>query len=557
MNEMIRQNYISYLKSALLLCTGILIISIIILSLVPPVSRDALVHHLAVPKLYLKHGGIYEIPFMPFSYYPMNLHLLYMIPLYFGNDILPKFMHFVFGLLTAWFIFLYLRTRTYKLYGLLGALIFLSTPVILKLSTTVYVDLGEIFFSFASIYYIFEWTRKEFRAKYLILAGIMCGLSLGTKYNGLATCFLLTLFIPVISVRSGGKNGFFKPAGYALIFLIISMVVFSPWMIRNYAWKGNPIYPLNDKLFNPPENPLKNTDFQAEKVKMNRGFFTYRSMVYGEKGWEIALLPLRIFFQGKDGDPQYFDGRLNPFLLFLPFFAFLKTGRSMDHHVTLEKKFLLWFAVLFFCVSFFSAVLRVRYIAPVIPPLVILSVFGLHNLFSRINDWKAFIARRTGNVLVTMAVFLMIILNTRYLIELFEYVKPVPYLKGEVSRDEYIAHYRPEYPAMQYINENLDARAKVFFMFIGNRGYYCDREYIYDMLLIENLIRAAKRPEDISRGMKAREISHLLVYYPLFERWMMDNFTQEKQALTRKFFQEYSRVIFYENGFGVNALRDN
>ena len=44
----------------------VLIGSIIILSSVPPISRDALTHHLAVPKLYLKHGGIYEIPELAF-----------------------------------------------------------------------------------------------------------------------------------------------------------------------------------------------------------------------------------------------------------------------------------------------------------------------------------------------------------------------------------------------------------------------------------------------------------------------------------------------------------
>ena len=70
----------------------LLIASIIILSSVPPVSRDALTHHLAVPKLYLQHGGIYEIPSIEFSYYPMNLDLLYLVPLYFGNDIIHVFV---------------------------------------------------------------------------------------------------------------------------------------------------------------------------------------------------------------------------------------------------------------------------------------------------------------------------------------------------------------------------------------------------------------------------------------------------------------------------------
>lgn len=82
----------------LLSCT---VISIIILAAVPPVSKNALTHHLAVPKLYLNDGGIHEILFMVFSYYPMNLDLLYLITLYFGNDIVPKFFHFCFALLTA------------------------------------------------------------------------------------------------------------------------------------------------------------------------------------------------------------------------------------------------------------------------------------------------------------------------------------------------------------------------------------------------------------------------------------------------------------------------
>ena len=53
--------------------------AIVILSWVPPISKDALVHHLAVPKIYLRHGTMVELPSMVFSYYPMNLDLLYLV----------------------------------------------------------------------------------------------------------------------------------------------------------------------------------------------------------------------------------------------------------------------------------------------------------------------------------------------------------------------------------------------------------------------------------------------------------------------------------------------
>ena len=136
-----------------------------------------------MPKLYLAHGGIYEIPSIVFSYFPMNLDLLYAIPLYFGNDILPKYIHMAFGLMTSWLIFAHLKKRLNPAYGLLGALLFLSLPVIVKLSITVYVDLGLVFFSTAAVLCLIRWVENPFQTRHLVLSAIGCGLALGTKYK--------------------------------------------------------------------------------------------------------------------------------------------------------------------------------------------------------------------------------------------------------------------------------------------------------------------------------------------------------------------------------------
>ena len=83
----------------------------IILNLTPPISRDALIHHLAVPKLWLKHGGFYEIPWADYAYYPMYVNLLYLVCLYFKNDMAPKFFHLAFGFGTGLLIFFYLKKK--------------------------------------------------------------------------------------------------------------------------------------------------------------------------------------------------------------------------------------------------------------------------------------------------------------------------------------------------------------------------------------------------------------------------------------------------------------
>jgi hypothetical protein len=523
------------IKALLLTLLAFLIISLVILSCVPPVSKDALIHHLAVPKLYLKHGSIYEIPFMPFSYFPMNLDLLYWISLYFENDIVPKFIHFSFALLTAWLIFNYIRRRINAIYALLGIIFFLSIPVIVKLSITVYVDLGLIFF----------------RLKFLIASAIFCGLSMGTKYNGLVTFFLLTLFVPFLYSRytEGGKTSSFKAAGYGIVFLFVALLFFSPWMIRNYGWTNNPIFPLYDHWFN-PHNAINNQII---------GLFHYRRLVYHETWWQMALLPVRIFFQGQDGNPQYFDGRLNPFLFFLPFFAFYRIRRD-PAIIRNEKKIMIAYVVLFFAFAFFSSSLRIRYISPIIPPLVILSIFGVRKMVEEVRKIQPQSLGKIGLAVIMFALFFSLWLNAEYLFGQYKYVDPLGYLDGTLTRNEYIDKYRLEFPTIRYINENLPEDTRILFLFMGKRGYYCNREYVFDMnnnaSMLRQLVRSSKSSHKVLLGLKNMDITHIIIHNKIFKNWIKSNFSQKDQEILEDFFKKHVRLLYFKWGYGLYRLEN-
>jgi len=497
-----------------------------------------------------------EIPFMPFSYYPMNLDLLYLIPLYFGNDIIPKFIHFSFALLTAWLIFRYLKKRTDRTYALFGALFFLSIPLIVKLSITAYIDLGMIFFSTAALVFLMEWADSGFKIKFLVIAAVFCGLGLGTKYNGLITLLLLTLIVPLLYVRTGvgRKAGILKPAAQGFIFLVISLLVFSPWMVRNYHWTRNPIYPLYNHWFNARAEAIPQGTPEEEEKRGGRSIFAYREVIYGERGWQIGLLPLRIFFQGKDGDPQYFDGRLNPLLLLLPFLAFFRSKQD-SLSVRREKKILLAFSLLFFAFAFFSADLRMRYIAPIIPPLTILSVFGLKNLFGRIQTFGAK-AVRLGMITLGLGLTFFMSFNLQYLLTQFSLVDPFSYIGGKTTRYNYIAKFNPEYGAVRYINEHLPEDAKVSLIFLGNRGYYLDRTYLYGEEILSRLIKGASAPGCIMRGLKAERITHLLIHDRIFSKWLDYNFTGEEKEVLLNFFNSHTESVFHGNGFSLFSIKE-
>jgi len=568
---------IQYFLSAFLV---IIIVSVIILSCVPPVSRDALTHHLAVPKLYLMNGEISEIPSILFSYYPMNLDLLYMIPLYFGNDIVPKFIHFAFALLTALLIYMYLKKKLDTLFALIGVLFFLSLPIIVKLSINVYVDLGLIFFSTASIISLLKWNESHFQIRYLVLSGIFCGLALGTKYNGLLIFFILAVFIPIIYVSQNKKRFSdqcvnrknhslkhqFGAIGYAAVFGIVSMLVFSPWMIRNLNWKGNPVYPLYNNWFNSKpsqsidilENDvLKNSNNEAvitaKQSSKRWSPIALRRIIYKETWLEIALIPIRIFFQGQDDDPKYFDGKLNPFLFLLPIFAFLHL-KNDSQTLRFEKKFFLLFTILFIFYAYFQIDMRIRYIAPVIPPLVILSIMGLHQIFKSLtNRWKN-LPQRTVSLGLLFISMVILAFNLGYLGDLFTYVRPFSYISGRIDRDSYITKYRPEYAALLYSNQNLPDSAKLLGLFLGNRRYYSDRELVFGNNQFRSIVKNAASHAEILSALKGRGYTHILIRFDLFNRWAALQFNAREKKFLDTFFKKHVRLLIAHRGYGLFQL---
>lgn len=572
--------FTAYLLAAVI---ALLIGCIVVLASVPPVDRDALTHHLAVPKLYLKHGGMVEIPSVPFSYYPMNLDLLYLIPLYFGNDIVPKYIHFTFALLTAWLIYGYLRRRLEKpLWGLLGALLFLSLPVIVKLSVTVYVDLGLIFFSTASLLYLLKWADNGYPARHLILSGVFCGLALGTKYNALISLLLLAGLVPILYVRGqnerscdrrpqgrvepsrGGSVGALRAVLPAFIFVAIAFSVYSPWMIRNVVWTGNPLYPLYQGVFGlvqqqPPSaavDAFASGEADAPSAEEGISHFVIRRLVFNESLVETLAIPIRIFFQGQDDNPRLFDGKLNPYLFIFPIFVFLLGKKAKRPFEKTETTVLLGFSVLFILFAFFQTDMRIRWVGPAIPPLVILSTLGIHHsvraITNRLPRGRAIIAiGAVGAVLVGL-----LVQNLSYVVGQFQVIQPLGYIEGILSRDQYIQKYRAEYDVIRYANTHLTPGEKIFCLFTGNRIYYSDHDMVQgDDFLKIALLRSASAA-DISHRLRKMKVKHILVRIDVLNGFA-DGFDAGARKRLDSFFMSEVDSVYMSQGYGLFSLRES
>ncbi|MCK7514684.1 MAG: hypothetical protein MZV70_68920 [Desulfobacterales bacterium] len=101
----------------------------IVLCMTPPTARDALIHHLAIPKLWIRHGGCFETPWAAFSYFPMNRRPALPPP---AADrqrpCCPPFIHLLFGWGTGYLVYRYLQRSRKGAHGDCSACSFSSAP---------------------------------------------------------------------------------------------------------------------------------------------------------------------------------------------------------------------------------------------------------------------------------------------------------------------------------------------------------------------------------------------------------------------------------------------
>lgn len=516
---------------------GILVILIaeILLGVLPPTSRDELTHHLAIPKLYADAGRIVEVPVAPYAYYPMLVDMLYTPWVYWGYDFVPKWIHALYGALTGLLLYAYLAWRMSPVYGLLGAFFFLSTPVILRLGHWGYIDLGITFYTTAALLLLLRWREDRNALGALGLAGLSLGFALATKPNGLVAALILTMLFALVLARPPRQS---LPASMreSALFGVLMFLPFTPWLGKNWWQTGNPFYPFFPGWF----RPLAGAGYDVASFP-GVGIFAKRELLYGESVWQIFALPLRLFFSGQDDNPQFFDGVLTPILILLLPWAF--RGKWSE-----DKKLLAGFSLLTLLYGIFLVDLRVRYVLSIVPPLVILLVYGVFNIYARV--------KRPAILFAGLSLFAA--WHGAYLWKYVAAAAPWPYLVGAESRDEYLTRNLPEYPAFRYINRQAPANAKIYLLFVGRRAYYCRRDYFHDggelpgFLL--GAIRNANGTEQLALSLREKQITHLMVREDLLTGFLSNNLTADQARLWNEFAATRLRLDFREQGHAVYQL---
>jgi len=278
--------------------------------------------------------------------------------------------------------------------------------------------------------------------------------------------------------------------------------------------------------------------------------------MYGESFWETLLIPIRMFFQGKDNSYQYFQGSLNPILIIFSPLIFLNKRYGMD------KLLFVLFSVIFIFMAYFLTAKQVRYILPVLPFLAIIAVMGIKDCLDKLGEAKflSFLqfgenAKLISRILLFACVAILLFPNLVYLKNRTNDIKPFPYVMGKETREAFLKRHLLHYDAVKYINNNLPEDAKIFTMFLGRRGYYLDRAYqnepSFGMSTIRHMVTISTDKEKFVDYIRSMNVTHILMRTDLVNNFLNDNFSTEEIKGFMNVSKKYWKPIYESNGYSV------
>jgi 4-amino-4-deoxy-L-arabinose transferase-like glycosyltransferase len=501
-------------------------------TMTPPFYRDALIHHLAMPKWYIRHHGIVNIPFSIPSFYPPLLEMLYAGALLLSSDILAQLIHFFFYLGALFFTFTLAIKLTTRPMSLLAVLLFGSLPVVCQVSSAAYADLGLTFFTVGGILALFHWLQTRTQ-RWFYLGALMTGFAVGCKYNGFIVLFSLLVGILFTLVQKKAPLIFIIKN--IIIFLLIVFLVNSLWLAKNFWYAGNPVYPLASSVIG--KNPYPD--------QPNFSPFESRNLLYGETLKDQILLPWNISVMTKTKARHELDGVISPiFLFFLPFFIFLLRK-------TPEIKWIAYFSLLYFLFFWASSVVRLRYLMPIYPFLGIITAFTAGTLEIK---WKKFF--------ITLTLSLAFLLNLYWALRYTSSVNPINFLVGKESRHDFLCRHLPAYPVYEYANNKLPPTSRIMFLYggnFGNDGYYLDRDYFFDSRYlgstVKNILQKSLTPEEVRKEFVRMGITHLLINWSLLHIDFSSSLPEEKLLLYKIFCQRYLHLEFKQGGSSLYCLQ--
>lgn len=504
---------------------GLLVLLSIGLALAPAFATDTLVYHLTVPKAFLQAGGLINLPNNIYSFFPQQIEMLYLFALALGSDSLAQLTGLGVAFLLLFALWQYSRQKVGESDAWLTPLIFISTPTFFSVASSAYVDLQAAAYVFLAFY---SWengcTRKQ--STWFFLMALFVGAAVATQ---ITTIIILPLAILGLAIHGRSHKNTGQTAVQCLLLVLGSLLMLSPWLVRNYLFTGNPLAPFFMDFFG-GENGM-NWDTGRSKMLLQY----YSSLGMGHGILDFFALPINLTFFSEPHSLK-FDGQIGIlYLLLLP--AVLGLNRRSYPAVIV-------FIVLL--VFWFTQTQYIRLLAPAFAFLSVLLVTGLKQMFQKYSTGKK------ERFLLTAILALGLLFNTSLIMKEWFRVNPLSYLLKKENREQFLTRQIKAYPSYQEANKILSQKDKVLLIDMKNLGYLMDRPFYSDTFMeahtLTKIIDKGVYAADIINRLKARGITHALFNFD-YVFGKNSALTIGERAIFKNFLNLHGEQLSAKNGF--------
>lgn len=227
---------------------------IVLGGMLPPIEFDVREYHLQVPKEFFEQGSIGFLPHNVYGNMALGSEMHSLLAMVIAGDwwrgaVAGKTVIALFAPLTA----LGLLAAGRRFFspgggGAVAAVLYLSTPWVVQVSTIGWVEGASAFYLLAAFYALVVWQRSG-RAQSLALAGLagyLAGAATATKYPGLLFVGVpLTAWLVCAGLRTDWRRAW-KPFA---VFVSAAALGCGLWFAKNWVLAGNPTYPMLYGLF--------------------------------------------------------------------------------------------------------------------------------------------------------------------------------------------------------------------------------------------------------------------------------------------------------------------
>jgi hypothetical protein len=270
----------------------------------------------------------------------------------------PLFMKlaYVFLLVTA--LSAYMSHRLNQTYGLLAALLFVTTPPFLIPSHVGLLFVEPVFYWTSVVFCLFLWSETG-KLPWLIMGGLCMGFAAcGVSWDSALFFVVLYLGVLVLLRRRTKQGG--NTMGYATLFVLCGVVPFASWNAVSYFSSGNVFAALLCDQGATAAQPVQGG--VAEGTRVTTMLESIPQSIF-LLPWGESLLPPTL--------------TLGPAAVcFLPWAFKGKWG---------HEKRVLAVAVLVIVFMSYTGALKTLGFLPIIPLLAVLAIYGIHNLYMNVK----------------------------------------------------------------------------------------------------------------------------------------------------------------------------